>query len=332
MLSLRAYLNLRLRLLGRLLREVGPLRLALLGPVLVIVLGRSLLLAAGHAAGQWAVPPLVALAFASAHRQRADLRFLATSAPDFRRWLAVEYGLLSVPAALVLAAFGDWGAALLTLALAPAGAALPPAREPRSATRRSRSLFRSEAFEWVSGMRAGGVWAWPVLLAGAAWQQQSPLGPVVALVLWLLVLLACYGTPEPVTMLVLAGRTPRQFLRRRLLLGLGYAALTAAPFFWLLAVSSAGGGGAAAVAVFWLGLVALLVLTKYAFYPNATHIRTTQALVVGVALLLPGNPVYPVLLLVAVGGLIWQSQRRLRNILGDPSPHARNPEPAQSFR
>jgi hypothetical protein len=38
---------------------------------------------------------------------------------------------------------------------------------------------------------------------------------------------------------------------------------------------------------------------------------------VGLALLLPGHPVYPVLLLVAVGGLIWQSQRRLRTILGE---------------
>jgi hypothetical protein len=322
MLSLQAYLTLRLRLLGRLLREVGTVRLALLGPVLVIVLGRGLLLAAGHAVGQWAVPPLVALGLASAHRQRADLRFLATSAPHFRRWLAVEYGLVAVPVVLVLAAFDDWGAALLTLALAPVGAALPPAREPQGASHRARSLFRSEAFEWVSGMRAGGLWGWPVLLVGAVWWHQSPLGPVVALVLWLLVLLSCYGASEPITMLVLAGRTPRQFLRRRLLLGLGYAALTAAPFIWLLAVSSAGGGGAAAVAVFWLGMVALLILTKYAFYPNATHIRTTQALVVGVALLLPGNPVYPVLLLVAVGGLIWQSQRRLCKILGEPSPHA----------
>ena len=132
---------------------------------------------------------------------------------------------------------------------------------------------------------------------------------------WLLVLLAAYGTPEPLTMLAVAARGPGPFLRRRLLLGVGLAALTAAPFCWILAVGPAGVGGAVAVSVFWLGLVGLLILTKYAFYPNAMHIRTTQALVVGVALLLPGNPVYPVLLLVAVGGLIWQSRRRLRRVL-----------------
>ncbi|MDQ2793656.1 MAG: hypothetical protein M3Y12_06560, partial [Bacteroidota bacterium] len=129
--------------------------------------------------------------------------------------------------------------------------------------------------------------------------------------------LACYGTPEPATMLVLAARTPRQFIRRRLGLGVGYAALTAGPFFWLLAAGPAGVGGTVAVAVGWLGLVALLMLTKYAFYPTAMHIRTTQALVVGVALTLFAHPVYPVLLLVAVGGLIWQSQRRLRAVLGE---------------
>ncbi|MBO2009285.1 hypothetical protein [Hymenobacter negativus] len=315
--ALRAYLFLRLHLLGRLLREVGAVRLGLLGPMLVLAGGRGLLLAAAHAQGQWAVPVLTMLLLASAHRQRADLRFLATSAPGFWQWLAVEYLLLALPVALVLLLFRDWGAALLTIVLAPWAALLPPRQESRSSRHKAHSLFRSEAFEWVSGMRTGGLWAWPLLLAGAVWQHQSPLGPIVALVLWLLLLLAYYGTPEPVTMLVLAARTPRQFLRRRLLLGLGYAGLSAAPFFWLLAVGPAGTGGTLAVGLFWLGLVGLIILAKYAFYPNATHIRTIQALVVGVALLLPGNPVYPVLLLVAVGGLIWQSQRRLQVVLGE---------------
>ncbi|MEL5996406.1 hypothetical protein [Hymenobacter segetis] len=309
-------MRLRVRLLGRLLREIGLLRLALLAPVLLAAGGRGLILAAPHPQGQWAVPILTFLTLGSAHRQRADLRFLFISAPHFRRWLAVEYLLLALPLALVLAIFNDWGAALLTLMLPATAALLPAARDSRSTQHRARSLFRSEAFEWVSGLRGGGLWAWPVLLAGALWQHASPLGPGVALVAWLLVLLACYGTPEPVTMLVLAAHTPVQFLRRRLGLGVVYAALTAAPFFWLLAAGPAGVGGTVAVGVFWLGLVALLILTKYAFYPNATHIRTTQALVVGVALTLFAHPVYPVLLLVAVGGLIWQSQRRLRAVIG----------------
>ncbi|GAB2872317.1 hypothetical protein GCM10027044_38310 [Hymenobacter ruber] len=315
-------MRLRVRLLGRLLREIGVLRLGLLAPVLVAALGRGLVLGVNHPWGQWAVPVLIFLTLASAHRQRADLRFLFISAPHFRRWLATEYLLLALPVAVALAIFNDWGAALLTLALPATAALLPAARDSRSTQHRARSPFRTEAFEWVSGMRSGGLWAWPVLLAGAVWQHASPLGPGVALVAWLLVLLACYGTPEPVTMLVLAARTPGPFLRRRLGLGVGYAALTAAPFFWLLAAGPAGGGGAVAVASFWLGLVALLILTKYAFYPNATHIRTTQALVVGVALTLFAHPVYPVLLLVAVGGLIWQSRRRLRTVLGQSENHA----------
>ena len=316
MRALRAYLMMRGKLLGRLLREIGGLRLALLLPVVLAALGQGLVLAARHPQAQWGVPLLVAGPLAAVHRQRADTRFLATSAPRFRRWLAVEYGLVALPIAVALAVFQDWGAALLTVALPPFAALLPPARESRSTRQRARSLFRSEAFEWVSGLRAGGLWAWPVLLAGAGWQAASPLGPGGALVAWLLVLLGCYGTPEPVAMLVLAARAPGPFLRRRLGLGVGCAALTAAPFFWLLAAGPAGGAGAVAVAAFWLGLVGLLILTKYAFYPNAVHVRTTQALVVGVAFTLVGQPVYPVLLLVAVGGLIWQSQRRLRAVLG----------------
>ncbi|GAB3578634.1 hypothetical protein [Hymenobacter daeguensis] len=318
MMPLRAYLHLRFRLLLRLLREIGPLRLAFLGPLLVLAIGRGVVLAATHPPAQWAVPVLTALALAPAHRQPADLRFLATSAPAFRRWLAVEYGLATLPLAAALSGFGHWGAAALTVALGAAVAALPPARESRSSRHRARSPFRSEAFEWVSGLRLGGQWAWPLLLAGAIWQHQaSPLGTVLALLGWLLVVLGCYGTPEPVAMLVVAARSTRQVLRRRLLLGLGYAALTAAPFFWLLAVGPIGGSGALAVAVVWLGLVGLLILAKYAFYPNAAHIRTTQGLVLAVALTAVGRPEYPVLMLVAVGGLIWQSRRRMRQVLGE---------------
>ena len=298
----------------RLLGEIGAVRLALLVPVLLAAVGRVLLLAAAHPIGQWAVPVLVALLLAAAHRQRADLRFLETSAPHYRRWLAAEYTLLALLPTAVLLAFRDWGAAGLTVALAPWVAGLPAARESRSSRQRPRSLFRSEAFEWVSGMRQGG-WAWPLLLAGALWQHASPLGPVLALSGWLLVLLSCYTVPEPVAMLVVAARSPGQFLRRRLLLGLGLGALTAAPFLSVLAAGPAGLSGAAAVGLAWLGLAGLLVLAKYAFYPNALHIRTTQALVLGVAVALPGHPVYPVLLLVAVGGLVWQSQRRLRALL-----------------
>jgi len=317
MLALRAYLHLRRLLVGRWLREIGWLRLAFLGMMVLAAGGRALVVAAMHPRGQWAVPVAVLLLLASAHRQRADGHFLAASAPGFRRWLAVEYLLWGLPLALLLACFQDWGPAVLVLILAPWPAWLPPARESRGTRHRARSLFRSEAFEWVSGLRQGGLWAWPALLAAAVWQHGSPLGPVVALGGWLLVLVACYGTPEPLTMLALAARSPNQFLGRRLGLGLGYAALTAVPFFWLLAAGPAGGGGAVVVATAWLGLVGLLIMTKYAFYPNAMHIRTTQALVVGAALTLVGHPVYPVLLLVAVGGLTWQSRRRLRTVLGE---------------
>ena len=314
----RAYLFLRFRLLGRELREIGWVRLALLVPVLLAAVGRGLVVAATHPVAQWVVPIIVALLLAAGHRQRADLRFLATSAPRHQRWLAVEYALWALSVAMVLAFFKDGGAAMLTLGLAPWAAWLPAAREGESTQEHGRSIFRSEAYEWVSGWRAGGGWAWLVLLAGAAWQHETPLGPILALGGWLLVVLASYGIPEPLGMMVLAGRTPRQFLGRRLILGLGLAALTAAPFLWLLAVGPAGASGAVAVGVVWLGLLGLIILTKYAFYPNVLHIRSTQALLVGVALTMVGHPVYPVLLLVAVGGLIWQSQHRMQDVLGTP--------------
>lgn len=311
-----AYLRMRLRLLGRLLREIGWPRLALVGPLLALGLLQALASLSKQPHGLWLVPPLVAWALLGAHRQRADLPFLASAAPGFRPWLAAEYALLALPLAAGLLAGRAAGAAALTLGLAALVAWAPAARQGRATQHRWRSPFRSEAFEWVSGMRATkGLFLWPVLVGLAAWQRASPLAPVAALVLWLLVLLACYGEPEPLPMLALAARAPRQFLRRRLGLGLGYAAATALPFWGLLGGGPAGWGAALAVALFWLGLLSMVILTKYAFYPTAAPIRFTQGLVVAVGLLGAWHPAYPPLLLVSAGGLVWQSRRRLRAVL-----------------
>ena len=313
---LAAYLRLRLRLLGRLLREIGWLRLALVGGMLALVLLQAVASLAKQPQGLWLVPPLVAWALLGAHRQRTDLLFLAGAAPGFRPWLAAEYALLALPLAIGLLALRAAGPAALTLGLAALVARAPAARPGQATQHRWRSLFRSEAFEWVSGMRATkSLILWPVLVGVAAWQRASPLAPVAALVGWLLIVTAGYGEPEPLPMLALAARSPRQFLRRRLALGLGYAAATALPFWVLMWLGPAGWGAALAVALFWLGLLGMVILTKYAFYPNASHIRTTQGLVLAVGLLGAWHPAYPPLMLVSAGGLVWQSQRRLRAVL-----------------
>jgi hypothetical protein len=307
-----AYLWLRGRLLGRLAREIGALRLLILLPFVFMSVATK------HPWGQWVVPVVVAWALLGAHRQRGDYRFLATTAPGFRAWLAWEYMLLALPLVIVLVAGCAYAPAALLLVLAPLVAWAPPRGEDRASRHRWRSPFRSEAFEWVSGMRATkGLLLWPVLLGLATWQRASPLAPVAALLGWLLVVLACYGTAEPTPMLALAAHLPASFLRRRLRLGLGYAAATAAPFWGLLASGPAGWGGALTVAVAWLALVALFIFTKYAFYPVETHFRLTQGLVLSIALLLLGHPLYPVLLLVAAVGLPWQSRRRIRQIIGN---------------
>lgn len=303
-------------MLARQLREVGWWRLVALVPFLIMGFSKALAALAPHPVGRWAVPALVLAGLVSAHRQRADLRFLPTVNPKFRQWLAGEYALLALPIALAMLGVGAVAAAAATLGVAPLAAWARAASTGRSTRRRPRSLFRSEAFEWVSGMRATWAWLlWPGLLALAVWQQATPLGPLLALGTWLLVVLGSYGTPEPLTMLVLMGSSAPAVLRRRLLLGLGYAGLTAAPFVWLLGCT-AGAGAGVAVGLAWLGLVALIILTKYAFYPNGLQIRLSQALLIAITFTLPGHPAYLPLLLVAAGGLWWQSQRRLRQVLG----------------
>jgi hypothetical protein len=180
-LAPRAYLALRLRLLGRLLREIGWWRLALVGALLGLGLLQTLETLRTHPAGRWLVPLLVGWSVATAHRRREDAQFLTGLAPDHRPWLAAEYVLLALPAALGLLALRAPGAAALTLGLAALAAWLPPARAGAATRHRWRSPFRSEAFEWVGGMRASqGLWLWPVLVGLVAWQRAVPLAPVVA--------------------------------------------------------------------------------------------------------------------------------------------------------
>ena len=309
----RAYLTLRGRLLGRALLELGWLRLLLFVPIalaLLAVVGQLALKAISFPHGQWLVPIGVLLLLASVHRQRTDLRFLATNAPAYRHWLAVEYGLWALPAAIILVFQGNWVVAGSTLVLAPWAAAVPVSRVVRSTRHRVRSPFRSEAFEWVSGLRAGG-WAWPVLFGVALWYRANPWAPSLALSGWLLVILSQYGVPEPVTMLVFAGRSPGAFLRRRLALGFAYTALTVSPFIGLLAVGPAGLVGAFAAVLASLGVAGLIILTKYAFYPVALHMRIMQGLVICLAGSALTNPAQWLLLVAVVGRLIWQSRRRL---------------------
>lgn len=312
-----AYLRLRARLLGRLLREVGWLRLGLVGPMLLLGVLQALVMLRARPLGAWLVPPLVSWLLLAAHRQRADWRFLATLTARFQPWLACEYALLAGPVALGLLGLRAPGPAALALALALPVAWAPLARPAAATQHRRRSIFRSEAFEWVSGMRAtkGGI-IWIVLVGLAAWQRASSLAPIGGLLGWLLVVGACYSTPEPLVMLAVAARSPRQFLRRRLGLGLGYAAATAAPFWLLLGLGPAGWGAALAASLAWLVLLSLLILSKYAFYPNASHIRATQGLLLAIGLLAAWHPAYPPLMLTIAGGLVWQSQRRLRTVLG----------------
>ncbi|MBC8082413.1 MAG: hypothetical protein H7Z21_04320, partial [Hymenobacter sp.] len=190
---MKFYFRLRLRILSRQLAELGWWRGLLLAPVLVAAIGNGLVGLARHETGQWVVPPLLLLLVLSQHRRRADLDFLHLSAPGFRPWLAVEYALWSGPAVLVLLRFGRVGAALLTLVLGPLAAWVPAART-QATTRHGRSVFRSEAFEWVSGFRQAGLWVgWLALVLAAGWWRPYPVAPALALGAWVLLLTALYA-------------------------------------------------------------------------------------------------------------------------------------------
>ncbi|QNH60610.1 hypothetical protein [Hymenobacter sediminicola] len=312
-----AYLLLRLRVLGRLLAELGWWRMVLLGPMLLLALARTFVVLAPHPAGQWVVPPLVVLLLLSQHRRRSDLPFLHLAAPSFRWWLAAEYALWSLPAAGALLGFGRVGASLLTVGLAPF-CAWVPAAQIHTSSRHRRSLLRSEALELISGFRQTGAWLWWLALLGTAlWWQQYSVAPAVAFGIWTVLFASLYGTPEPWELLLPALRQPSAWLRRRVGLALLYFSLTAAPFAWLLSSGPAGPDGAVLLMLWGTALLTMVVLARYAFYPSALLVRLTQGAVLALSVLAAGHPVYPALLAVAFFGLIWKSRQRLSTFRHD---------------
>ncbi|KAA9339645.1 hypothetical protein F0P96_03255 [Hymenobacter busanensis] len=308
---MKAYLRMRATVLGRQLAELGWLRLALLVPMLLAAVGNVLVRLANQPDAHWALPLLVFGLVWSAHRRRADLAFLPVAAPHFRRWLMGEYALLSLPAAAVLLAFGHWDSAMLAVVLAPL-AALANAATSRAARQRGRSVFRSEAFEWVCGFRQTAGWGvWAGLLGVSTWQHQQRMVPALAVLVWTLLMGMLYATPEPAHMLLLGGRSAAQVLRRRLLLAHGYYLLTVAPLLGLMAGGQAGWAGALLFLAWGLVVLTMLVLAKYAFYPQATFSRLTQGGVVALALLTGTQSVYGALLLACFVGLVWKSRQQL---------------------
>lgn len=314
---MKAYFRLRRRVLGRQLAELGWWRAVLLGAMLLAVASKALFTMASHPAGQWALPLLVGLLVASLHRRRSDITFLHLTAPGFRRWLALEYAAWSTPAAAVLLGFGLPVPAGLTVGLAASAALLPAAKAP-AARKRSRSAFRSEAHEWVSGFRQSCAWLWWLgLLAGAVGWRQYAVAPALALGLWVLLLTPVYGTPEPELMLAAVLRRPRSWLVRRVGLGVLYFTLTAAPLALLLGTGEGGWGAAVALLVWGAMVLLLVVLAKYAFYPSGPLIRLTQIGVVALALLAVSNSIYGALLVAALLGLLWKSRHRLSSYRPD---------------
>jgi len=306
-----AYFLLRLRLVGRLLLELGWWRLLLLGAMLLATGSKALLTAVQHPVGQWAVPVLGAWMCFSAHQRRADIQFLHMVAPDFRWWLGVEYTLLLSPAVGMLLLYGGVGAAVVTIGLMVAVPWLPVSAS-RGSTQRRHSLFRAEAFEWVSGWRQGwGALAWLVLLGVSCWQQQHAMVAAGAAVLWLFWTLSCYGSAEPPTMLLTAARGVGSFLWRRLLLLWMYYFLTVAPLLVVMAVGPATWVGAAGVLLWSLAVLGSALLAKYAFYPSAFLGRSTQAGIVVLGLLFAVNTVYGAMFVAALPVLLAKSRRSL---------------------
>ncbi|UOQ51370.1 hypothetical protein [Hymenobacter cellulosivorans] len=307
---MQAYLRLRLLVLGRLLAEVGWVRSLLLGGMLVVAAGKLLELLLAKPQLQWAGPVLGVTMSWSGYRQRTDLDFLPIVSPRYKTWLSVESALLLLPVWGLLLGLGHWEAALATVGAGLLGPFLPIAR--RTTTQRQRrSLFRREAFEWVSGFRQPVLAVgWLVALGASVWQHATVV-PAVALVGWGLLLTAIYAISEPTTMVTVYSG-PTVFGRRKLLLALELYLVTALPLLALAGTSPAGWGGTLGALLWGMLVLSLSILAKYAFYPHNTLVRLTQGGAVTAALLPLLDASYAPVLAAVAAGLLWKSRKRLQ--------------------
>ncbi|OUJ74302.1 hypothetical protein [Hymenobacter crusticola] len=307
MREIQHYLGLRVKVLARQLAEMGWLRLLLLSPMLLAASGQGMRLIGQYPVGQWLLPVLGAGMCLSSHRQRRDLAFLQSVAPNYHRLLLAEYVVWQLPLWGVLLVYSAWLPLLLGLVLIPL---IPYVAKLRAARgdRRHQSLLRSELFEWVSGYRRSGAWlVWAVGVGVALWQRHNTVAALVP-VLWALLLTSFYSLPEDSVMLLQYPLRLNAFLRRKLGLALVGYWITSLPFVLLLGTGAVSWGGALAVLLWGAVILTMVVLAKYAFYPHAGPV---QVGVVVLALLVVVNSVYVALLAAAFAGLVWKSRRHL---------------------
>lgn len=270
-----AFLRFRLRQLGKIVREIPVPYLVVLAAMLVGALLTLYNLTGNRRDMAIAGGILILLVYAF-HRKRRDYHFLQLADEYPARILCPEYLLLSLPVFITGVLHGFFLIAVATsLGCLAVGLTPQPVRLVRNGFPPPRFLPH-RAFEWRAGIRRYGGVLLILYLAAYA----GLLLPYLSLgILWLLTCIQTefFNRAEPVHVLCSEELPPKRFLGGKLKLNLCIYSVSVLPVCLLYAVLYPESWWLPLIFWFYSTVnVALIIITKYAFYQPDTKITAGQ--------------------------------------------------------
>lgn len=107
------YFKLKIKILIRLIRELGTLRIAILFPIICFII--TVLCKIEH---KWFIPSIYLLIFFKYHNKRKDKHFITEKIPSVCTFFQKEYLILSLPFVLIELSKGNWLGIIFIFALA----------------------------------------------------------------------------------------------------------------------------------------------------------------------------------------------------------------------
>lgn len=249
------------------------------------------------------------------HRRRKDKEFLKTLYQNFRLLCFIEYSVLSIPLFILTAIAGNV-IFIPVIIVSIIAVVLSPQIPPVSIANIRYDILFGNSYEWISGCRRSTLYLlffyclYAAILFVSHW----------AILAYLLVLFLCtdfYREGEPVTFLLLPGKTAASYIKWKIKAAILNFHILSLPFYllaillhpdvwWLLVLLSV---CAATCLVFCISV-------KYAYYiPNEKHIGND--VILGIGILGSVIPVvYPLTILLIIRYLL-PAKNNLKLYLND---------------
>lgn len=284
-------LVLRLKMAGRIVKELGWLRTLLL-VVLCIAFMRQLFVQKGTGL-QWSITILGCAVISTIHFRRSDTPLLRSVVVRYEYVLAAEYLLVTSPLLLILMYHKAFAGGMLLVAFAVMISFLYRRKNNRINSREGSGFpdFLILSYEWIAGLRKHKRWIILLLAAGAGASYFTYIGALVVIFGATAAAALFYSLNEPRRFIVLTSCSPAKFLSSKIGWGTGLYTIGTLPL-WIVVLDFYP-ELYKYTALFWLANLILLtavIIAKYAFYEEQKNMElplSTIFAAVGLLLITP---------------------------------------------